>query len=157
MTDDELRAELLRRMKIDQDLRKADDPDRDRVRESDGDNTVWLMSVVSSRGWPLASQVGQDGACAAWLLAQHADATPDLQRHFHAAMADALGRGEASPREFAYLEDRVRVNAGRKQLYGTQFQDSRPLPIEEPELLDERRAAVGMEPFTDYEPQSHHD
>jgi hypothetical protein len=157
MTDDELRDELLRRMTIDQKARTADDLDWDRISEIDGDNTIWLMSVVSSRGWPLISQVGEDGEGAAWLLAQHSDASPDLQRHFHTAMADALGRGEASPRRFAYLEDRVRVNSGRKQLYGTQFinhgQGLEPSPIEEPDLLDERRAAVGLEPFAEYEAQ----
>lgn len=155
MTDDELRDELLRRMTIDQEARQTDEPEPARLCEIDADNTIWLMSVVSSRGWPLASQVGEDGELAAWLLAQHADASPDLQRHFHTAMADALGRGEASPRHFAYLEDRVRVNAGREQLYGTQFHDRgagpEPMPIEEPGLLDERRAAVGLEPFAEYE------
>jgi hypothetical protein len=70
-------------------------------------------------------------------------------------MADAVERDEASPRDLAYLDDRIRVRSGRPQLYGTQFHDGaaglEPLPIEDPELLDERRAAVGMEPFAAYE------
>jgi len=55
----------------------------------------------------------------------------------------------------AYLKDRVRVNAGGSQLYGTQFTAAagtlRPHPIEYPARLDERRAQAGLEPHADYE------
>ncbi len=70
-----------------------------------------------------------------------------------------MAAGETSARDQAYLEDRVRVHAGRPQLYGTQFtydQDQlKPHPIEDPEHLDRRRAAVGLTPFADYEAQIH--
>jgi hypothetical protein len=55
----------------------------------------------------------------------------------------------------ACLEDRVRVNAGLPQLYGTQFTvtggEPGPHPIEDPQRLDERRAAAELEPFADYQ------
>ncbi|GAA3543826.1 hypothetical protein GCM10022419_025020 [Nonomuraea rosea] len=159
MTDEELREELLRRLEVDQALRdpaKGFPGDRRlaRLQRFDEGNTAWLYSVVANRGWPLVSQVGARAARAAWLLAQHAT-LPEVQRLFHGAMADAVESDEASPRDFAYLEDRVRVRSGRHQLYGTQFHHGteglEPMPIEEPDLLDERRAAVGLEPFADYE------
>ena len=63
--------------------------------------------------------------------------------------------GEASARDQAYLEDRVRIFSGQPQLYGTQFMydkdELKPQPIEDPEHLDERRAAVGLGPFAEYE------
>ena len=63
--------------------------------------------------------------------------------------------GETSAAHLAYLEDRVRVNAGQPQLYGTQFTVTGgtfgPHPIEDPGRLDERRAQAGLAPFTDYE------
>lgn len=44
---------------------------------------------------------------------------------------------------------------GRPQRYGTQFTqvagDLAPSPIEDPDDLDERRAAVGLPPFAEYE------
>ncbi|MFG1704865.1 DUF6624 domain-containing protein [Nonomuraea sp. M3C6] len=159
MTDEELREELLRRMEIDQAMRdpaKGFPGDRRlaRLQRLDEGNTAWLYSVVVTRGWPLVSQVGERAARAAWLLAQHASSS-EVQRLFHQVMADAVERDEASPRDFAYLEDRVRVRSGRPQLYGTQFHDGlnglEPMPIEDPALLDERRAAVGLEPFAEYE------
>jgi hypothetical protein len=67
----------------------------------------------------------------------------------------AVAAGEASATDLAYLEDRVRIFAGRPQLYGTQFlhddQGLRPEPIEDPEHLDQRRASVGLGPFAEYE------
>ncbi|TMR93741.1 DUF6624 domain-containing protein [Nonomuraea basaltis] len=159
MTDEELRDELLRRMKIDQAMR---DPAKGipgnrrlaRIQRLDEGNTAWLYSVVATRGWPLISQVGQRAAGAAWLLAQHASSL-EAQRLFREVVADAVERDEASPRHLAYLEDRIRVRSGRLQLYGTQLHDGvdglEPMPIEEPDLLEERRAAVGLEPFAEYE------
>ena len=47
----------------------------------------------------------------------------------------------------------------RPQLYGTQFvydeDELKPHPIEDPEHLDQRRAAVGLGPFAEYEALMH--
>ena len=77
--------------------------------------------LLSARGWPGRTLVGEDGAAAAWLLAQHADGDPVRQRAFRDALRGAVGQGEAPPANLAYLEDRVRVNAGQRQLDGTEF------------------------------------
>jgi len=63
--------------------------------------------------------------------------------------------GEADPRHEAYLIDRVRMNEGREQVYGTQLADFRdgalvPWPIEDPHAGDRRRASVGLEPLREY-------
>ncbi|UBU13256.1 DUF6624 domain-containing protein [Nonomuraea gerenzanensis] len=159
MTDEELRDELLRRMEMDQAMRDPakgfpGDKRLARLQRLDEGNTAWLYSVVATRGWPLISQVGERAARAAWLLAQHATSRA-VQRLFHELMADAVDSDEASPHDFAYLVDRVRVRSGRPQLYGTQFHNGgdglEPMPIEDPDLLDERRRAMGLEPFADYE------
>ena len=121
----------------------------------DTGNTRWLSEVLGERGWPGTSLVGEDGADAAWLLAQHADRDPARQQEFLEALRGAVTRGEASPANLAYLEDRVRVHAGQPQLYGTQFTvtdgEFGPHPIEDPARLDERRAEAGLEPFAAYE------
>lgn len=170
MTPENLQTELLRRMALDQAARaqvqgQADDP-RDAqwaaVAETDRDNTRWLAGVVAHSGWPRLSEVGEQAATAAWVLAQHADQAAELQLNFHEHMTTGVARGEADPGLLAYLEDRVRVNAGRPQLYGTQFISTaegglRPRPIRDPDSLDQRRAAVGLEPFAEYEAAMHSD
>jgi hypothetical protein len=62
------------------------------------------------------------------------------------------GAGASGARELAMLEDRVAVNEGRPQTYGTQIAevaDGKPVPwpCTEPERLDELRAGVGLEPL----------
>lgn len=165
--DEELRRDLLARQDEDQRIRALARPAPgqytfrlpDEVaaewKRIDEDNTRWLGEVVMVRGWPGQTLVGEDGAAAAWLLAQHADRDPAQQRAFLDALRGAVDQGEASPSHLAYLEDRVRVNAGQPQLYGTQFTvadgELEPRPIEDPQRLDERRAQAGLEPFADYE------
>jgi hypothetical protein len=99
--------------------------------------------------------VGEDDSAVAWLLAQHADRDPVRQRTFLQALRGAVRQGEASAAHLAYLEDRVRVNTGGPQLYGTQFTvtdgEFGPCTIEDPQRLEERRAEAELEPFADYE------
>lgn len=165
--DEELRRELLARGDEDQRISALVSPPpgqhtvrlarevAEQCQRIDEDNTRWLGEVLSAGGWPGRTLVGEDGAAAAWLLAQHADRDPVRQRAFLDALRGAVDQGEASPAHLAYLEDRVRVNAGRPQLYGTQFTvadgEFGPCPIEDPQRLDERRAQAGLEPFADYE------
>ena len=163
--DEELHAELLVRCDEDQRVREAVVTKSGHFREIpdefkemlrvDQANTAWLAELTGRAGWPGRTLVGEDGAHAAWLLAQHADADRQKQPAFLELLRAAVAKGEASPGDLAYLEDRVRVHAGQPQRYGTQFtrddQGLRPQPIEDPEHLDERRAAVGLGPFAEYE------
>jgi hypothetical protein len=162
--DEELRAELLARREEDQRIRQAvsagtpiTPAQRAEWERIDEANTLWLSELVDRRGWPGQSEVGADGANAAWLFAQHASRHPELQRKFLGLLRAAVAAGEASEGNLAYLEDRVRVHDGQPQLYGTQFTQVviqarwEPFPIEDREHLDERRAAVGLGPFAEYE------
>ena len=113
-------------------------------------NAAALQALVDAHGWPTTALVGEDGAEAAWLVAQHAIGLPDFQRACLAAV-----RGSGAPAwQAAYLDDRIRVLEGRRQLYGTQFDwdaDGRlsPEPIEDAEGVDVRRAAVGLPPLAE--------
>ncbi|MFD0274353.1 DUF6624 domain-containing protein [Kitasatospora sp. NPDC127111] len=114
-----------------------------------------LSAIMDAHGWPTAELVGEDAARAAWLIAQHADRQLDVQRRALRLMEQAVADGAASPRDLAFLRDRTLVNEGRKQIYGTQIaavKDGAPIPwpCEEPERVDERRAEVGIPPFTEY-------
>ena len=117
-------------------------------------NTAWLKGVVAERGWPKASEVGEEGASDAWLLVQHADRDRAFQREALGLMEAAVAEGEASGSDFAYLTDRVRLAAGEPQVYGTQFKvvDGAPEPreLEDPDGVDARRAAVGLQPLAEY-------
>ncbi|HWU10696.1 MAG TPA: DUF6624 domain-containing protein [Streptomyces sp.] len=128
---------------------------RDLVRV-DADNTAWLRQAIATHGWLGISLVGEQGADEAWLLAQHADRDLDLQRQVLGLLQEAVADGEALPRHLAYLTDRVLVAAGEPQVYGTQYTKApggklQPCAVADPEQLDARRAAVGLESAAEYD------
>lgn len=156
-----LRAQLLSLARADGRLRAewAERPGdrrlRGRMAELDAEATEHLRHVLSEFGWPGHSMVGEDGAQAAWLLAQH---SPDeaFMRECLELLRQAVEQEEAPPWQLAYLEDRVRLQEGREQLYGTQLwsptggRPVEPWPVEDLEGLDRRRLAVGLGPFDEY-------
>ncbi len=127
--------------------------------EVDEKNTARLQEIVGEIGWPTVSKVGKEASLRAWLLVQHADHDPEFQQHCLDLMKEARD-GEVDPHDVAYLEDRVRVNTDRPQLYGTQMDTTfdregnvisyKPRPIEDPENIDARRASMGMGPHAEY-------
>jgi hypothetical protein len=113
-----------------------------------------LGELLANASWPTAAHVGEEAARAAWLIAQHADTQVHIQRLAVGLLRTAVENGEASPQHLAFLEDRLAMNEGRFQVYGTQIADvieGRPIPWPciEPEQLDARRAQVGIEPFAE--------
>jgi hypothetical protein len=85
-------------------------------------------------------------------VAQHADRQLHLQRRALALMTEAVHAGEADAAQLAMLHDRLLVNEGRPQIYGTQIAGivngaPVPWPCEHPEQMDQRRAEVGLDPF----------
>ncbi len=90
------------------------------LRRVDGEHQEHLRQIVAERGWPSRSMVGEDGAHAAWLLAQHA---PDhgFQRHVLKLLQARLADGEVAARDVAWLTDRVLVHEGERQRFGTQY------------------------------------
>ncbi|MET9553617.1 DUF6624 domain-containing protein [Streptomyces sp. NPDC006645] len=145
------RAEAARRHYAHLTRGRLDRSDIDRVRHGDFANARLLRRVVAEHGWPGRTLVGDDGADAAWLIALYADVEPELQRRALRLLATAVERGEAAIQQWAHLYDRCSVNAGKRQLYGTQYQHGPAgmtvLPILGPAGLDNRRASVGLPPF----------
>src|SRR4051812_31979665 len=78
-----------------------------------------LKEVVDLHGWPGRSLVGEDGADAAWVVAQHADRHHEWRRAWLPLVHEAARKGEADPRHFARLADRVALVDSGIQLYGT--------------------------------------
>lgn len=124
-----------------------------RLEDADSQNLTWLKEVVTKQGWPSKSLVGGQGAKDAWLLVQHADTDREFQQKCLDLMK-TLPKDEVDPRDTAYLTDRVLVGTGKKQVYGTQiiFMNGKLIPnsIENPDQVDERRKAIGMEPLQEY-------
>ena len=142
-------------------LQRGEVPDsslRLRMLAVDSANTNWLKQVIAENGWPGRSLVGQEGAHTAYLIAQHAVHDAAFQAEVLLLLEAAYRAGEAGGGEVAYLTDRVAVQAGRPQRYGSQFQIRATgvvfNPIEDSVNVDERRAALGLPPLAEYARQS---
>jgi hypothetical protein len=117
-------------------------------------NAARLAEIIAEVGWPSERVVGVEGAAAAGLIAQHAIGEPAFQRACLVALQRASERGEVPAWQPAMLEDRIRVFEGRLQRYGTQLdidEEGRlhPHPIEDPDGVEERRRAVGLDSLAD--------
>ncbi|HEX6311525.1 MAG TPA: DUF6624 domain-containing protein [Acidimicrobiia bacterium] len=105
--------------------------------------------------WPGRRLVGDDGADAAWRLAQHAVFDPGLQRRCLEMLEVAVDSGDALPLHYACLLDRVCMADGRDQVYGSQFVPSAdgttvvPFTIDDPSGVDARRRRVGLPPLAE--------
>jgi hypothetical protein len=153
-----LAQELIGMGETDQAIRKqipaGSDPEfwkrmaaEDKVREER------LARIIDEKGWPLMSQVGHKAANSAWLIAQHG--SHDFLKRCLPLMQAAAGKHEMPLSSLALSADRVLVQDGKEQLYGSQFQANKegktvPYPIADTAHLDERRASMGLEPFEQY-------
>jgi len=115
-------------------------------------NARELERVIEQWGWPGQSLVGEDGAQAAWVIAQHAISQPAFQRKCLELIREAVSQGDMPKKAEAYLTDRICFNERRPQIYGTVFdwdEDGHlsPWTIEQPGGVDIRREKAGLPPL----------
>lgn len=124
-----------------------------RMAEVHRQNAKQLDEIVGQQGWPDDDIAGKDGAEAAWRIVQHAIDQPDFQRRMFGKLLEAAAEGRIERWQPALLEDRIRGLEGRPQKYGTQFDwdengEMSPYPeIEDPSIVDELRASLGLRPL----------
>ncbi|MEX2029073.1 MAG: DUF6624 domain-containing protein [Candidatus Paceibacterota bacterium] len=146
-------AEVQQMVDVDQDMREKNETDPEIWDdEIDRKNTEKMKEIIAEIGFPSISKVGIEGSNNAWLLIQHADHDVEFQKKCLELMK-GLPTTEVVRQNIAYLEDRIRVNQKRGQLYGTQFSQINgkhvPEPIEDEVNVDKRRASMGMNTLVD--------
>ncbi len=116
------------------------------------ENREKLIELLDLYGWPTASSVTEYAAAGAALIINHTDY--ELRSKYFPMLEKAFKEGEAQPLRYAKMKDRLLVEEGKNQLYGTQwkFEGSGrvPHPIEQPEYVDKRRAEIGLGPLKEY-------
>ncbi|MFK7741816.1 MAG: DUF6624 domain-containing protein [Planctomycetota bacterium] len=156
LLDMQERDQRMERIVIDGDPAREEPGFYDRKQAQQDRQGERCREIFDRWGYPGSDMVGDEASDAFWLIVQHADSDPQFQGQVAAAMKDAVARGHARGEELAYLTDRVRINTGRKQLYGTQIQfdgdTGRVLPkaLEDAARVDERREEIGLEPLWEY-------
>ena len=117
-------------------------------------NFAEMQRLVAEYGWPRYSQVGTLAADAPLLVINH-HPSDSVREYYLPQVQQACLEGEGSCEEYAKIQDRVLVNSGQPQRYGMQFRytearELEPFPIEDPERVDARRAAIGLGPLAPY-------
>ena len=128
--------------------------ERDLMNIVDSINTIKVKKILDERGWLGADVVGNRGNLTLFLVIQHSDL--ETQEKYLPMMQDAVKNGNASPKHLAYLEDRVALKKGEKQIYGSQIMylsetgEAFVRPLIDPENVDKRRAEIGLGTMQDY-------
>ncbi len=116
------------------------------------ENEEKLFSLLDKYGWPTASAVTEYAAAGAALIINHS--THEVRARYFPMLEAAFEKGEAQPLRYAKMCDRLLVEEGKAQRFGTQwhFQGSKrvPDPIVNPENVDKRRAEIGLGPLSVY-------
>jgi hypothetical protein len=124
--------------------------------KADSLNMIVLKKLFKEYGFLGIEEVGKQGSSNFWLMMQHCDKDPKFQEEVLSEMKKHIERKNANPSNYAYLIDRVKVNTGKPQVYGTQMklnQDGssyEPKPVIEPENLNKRREEVGLSTIEEY-------
>jgi len=117
-------------------------------------NQIIVKKILDERGWLGEEIIGHYGNRALFLVIQHSDL--ETQEKYLSMIREAVKKGNADPANLALLEDRVALRQGKKQIYGTQLAydettgESYVQPLEDPDNVDNRRAAIGLEKLQDY-------
>ena len=117
-------------------------------------NFSLIKSILNQYGFPGYDLVGKESSDNYWLIVQHSDFDVRFQKRALALMKYQVLKKNASGQKYAYLIDRVNINEGRKQLYGTQVnmgENGTTLkPCMDSTHLDIRRKEMGLPPIKEY-------
>ena len=116
-----------------------------------------LKEIFAQYGFPTIKLVGKDAMQGIFLMIQHSDSDKEWQKSQLTNIENAVKEGDMDGQSYAYLYDRIKINSGEKQLYGTQFANVDPnsktvelAETEDLENLDKRRMEIGMMPIEMY-------
>ena len=146
---DAVRRLLVKMVEVDQAVRNG----RHSSVEIDELCTAALKQWLGEIEWFSVSKWGAEFDNKAWLLVQHADHDVPFQEMVLSRLERLVNIDETDRSSYAYLFDRVAVNTGKKQRYGTQGRcvgpsDWQPHDTEDAARVDERRAWARIKGFT---------
>jgi hypothetical protein len=115
-----------------------------------------LKEIVNIHGFLGFDKVGKEGSHNFWLMVQHSDHDPAFQLEVLDKMKVQVDNKNANPELYGFLVDRVNLNLGKPQIYGTQVDYNLELAQAFPKHLadsanvNKRRKSIGLESLEDY-------
>lgn len=117
------------------------------MRQQDSVALILVTDIIDQYGWLGISKIGTTANQALFLTIQHAPDKSIREKYFPLLMVSA-SQGESSNADMATMLDRMLVENGQPQLYGTQSRmvdgQLTLYPVEKPQELGKRRKKVGL-------------
>ena len=117
--------------------------------KTDKENLEIVLGIIEYCGFPTLDKVGKDGMRATFLTLQHS--TRKIREKYLPLLIESAKKGDLSSRAVAMMEDRLLMESGEKQKYGTQFNTDKNTgktklyPLENPDKVNERRLSMGLD------------
>lgn len=129
------------------DKNQPKESDRKKLQKVYADHSDKLCQILKTNGWPTEAIVDREGVAAAFYILKNAG-TFELQRDLLPVIVAVIKKDPTQKPEFAALLDRLRVSAGKKQLFGTEAVTKGGFlvlyPIEDEATVNARRAEYGL-------------
>ena len=125
-------------------------------------DSVWrinqgrIKSLYEKYGYLGYEQVGEEASSDFWISIQHADNDVPFQQEILAALKKEIEKGNADRAEYALLEDRVNVNLGQPQRFGSQLtynEDGQAIPkigLVDSANIERLRSEYDLDSFKEY-------
>lgn len=121
---------------------------------TDSINFLKVSLILDRYGWLGSEAIGVEGNRTLFMVIQHSPLKD--QEKYLPVIRQAVKDGKATAGNLALLEDRVSLRKGKRQIFGSQVSWNLKtnvyyvLPLEDPDNVDKRRAAMGLMPLADY-------
>lgn len=115
-----------------------------------------IQQIFDAHGFVGFDLAGEEGSQNFWLMVQHSDHNPDFQKEVLEKMKTEVDKGNATPANYGLLVDRVKLNTGEAQIYGTQvgynldIAQAFPKNLADSSTVNQRRKSIGLEPLEKY-------
>ncbi|GAA4177002.1 hypothetical protein GCM10022218_25100 [Sphingobacterium ginsenosidimutans] len=125
------------------------------MKKIDLESAESVKKIIDDHGWLGKHQIGKEANETLFLAIQHIDDSV-VQTKYLPILSEAVKNKAAEPWQYAFLTDRILMNQGKKQRYGTQTIISDKeyggyvVPLENPDQVDKLRQEMGLESLKEY-------
>lgn len=117
-------------------------------------NLIKIEAIIKRHRWPFDDKLDNAESNIIFLTIQHSNLSK--QQKYLSLIEAAVELGKLKSSCIAFIKDRIAIQTGMPQIFGTQIATdletgiSSPLLIGDHDSVDDRRKSVGLEPLLDY-------
>ncbi len=102
--------------------------------KEDHRNQELIISIIEKCGMPTLQEVSREQMGAIWLGLQHTESKYRIK--YFPLIEKAVENGDLSKEQYALMKDRILMDQGKPQLFGSQIKDGKLYDLEEPKTVN---------------------